>query len=146
MDKGDASTVTGHPSPLTTYALRLGPGEEIVTSLQYLVEKQNLQAAFILTCVGSVTTATLRMANSLTITKYQGPFEIVSLVGTLSAGGHLHASFSNKEGHVIGGHVVGDLYVYTTAEIVVGECSALKFTREHDERSGYKELLVGNRG
>ena len=38
-------------------------------------------------------------------------FEIVSLVGTLSHTGehHLHMSLSDAEGHVIGGHVMGDL-------------------------------------
>lgn len=72
-------------------------------------------------------------------------YEIVSLVGTLSAGGHLHGSFSDKDGNVIGGHVVGDLFVYTTAEIVVGECAALKFQRENDDRTGYKELKVVNK-
>lgn len=76
------------------------------------------------------------------IKTYEGHYEIISLVGTISANGHLHGSLSDKDGHVIGGHIVGDLFVYTTAEIVIGECSALKFKREHDYQSGYKELVV----
>lgn len=79
------------------------------------------------------------------IKKYDGHYEIVSLVGTLSAGGHLHGSFSDVEGRVIGGHIAGELLVYTTAEIIVGDCTALKFTREHDPKSGYKELVYGCR-
>lgn len=66
----------------------------------------------------------------------------MSLVGTLSAGGHVHGSFSDTEGKVFGGHVMGDLIVYTTAEIVVGNCPVLRFNREYDEQSGYPELVV----
>lgn len=78
------------------------------------------------------------------ITTYEGPFEIVSLVGTLSAGGHLHISLSDKEGHVIGGHVVGDLIIHTTAEVVIGYCSGFTFSREYDSQTGFKELVVLN--
>ncbi|XP_060570567.1 bifunctional protein GlmU-like isoform X2 [Ruditapes philippinarum] len=140
--KAVAGNVEALQSPLSTYVLRLCPGSEIVSSLQKLLKENYLEAAFILTCVGSVTKATLRMADSVTIKTYEGHFEIVSLVGTLSAGGHLHGSFSDKDGKVFGGHVIGDLLVYTTAEIVVGNCPLLKFEREHDDQSGYKELVV----
>lgn len=74
-----------------------------------------------------------------------GPFEIVSLVGTLSQGGHLHISLSDADGHVIGGHVMGDLIVYTTAEIMAGECCDAMFTREPDSDTGYDELVVNTR-
>jgi len=46
-----------------------------------------------------------------------GPFEITSLMGTLAAGGHLHISLSDADGHVIGGHLVGDDVIHTTAEV-----------------------------
>jgi len=69
----------------------------------------------------------------------------VSLVGTLSGDtGHLHISLSDTQGHVIGGHIIGGLYVFTTAEIVIGECSDLTFTREHDDSTGFLELVVKN--
>ena len=71
-----------------------------------------------------------------------GNYEIVSLVGTVSAGGHLHASFSDDQGNVFGGHVMGDMYVYTTAEIILGDCQGAVFTREYDEKSGYPELVI----
>jgi len=45
---------------------------------------------------------------------------------------------------VIGGHIIGGLYVFTTAEIVIGECSDLTFTREHDDSTGFLELVVKN--
>ena len=83
--------------------------------------------------------------SKLQIKDYNKNLEIVSLVGSLSAGGHVHGSFSDAEGHVIGGHVMGDLFVYTTAEIVIGECKNLSFKREFDEKSGYEELVVSER-
>lgn len=71
--------------------------------------------------------------------------EIVSLVGTLNNGGHLHAALSDGEGRVVGGHVLGDMVVFTTAELVIGECESLQFEREFDEETGFDELTVGNR-
>ena len=44
--------------------MRFTPGQELRQSLQDLVRSQNLKAAFVLTCVGSVTKATLRLADS----------------------------------------------------------------------------------
>jgi len=79
------------------------------------------------------------------IHEFIGPFEIVSLVGTLSGdNGHLHISLSDAHGHMIGGHVIGGLYIFTTAEIVIGECVDLKFTREHDDFTGFHELVINN--
>ena len=70
--------------------------------------------------------------------------EIVSLVGTLSSKGghHLHISLSDKDGNLVGGHVFGELNVFTTAEVVIGECVDYIFEREDDHESGFKELVV----
>lgn len=69
-------------------------------------------------------------------------FEIVSLVGTLSPDGlHLHASLSDEVGAVCGGHLVRAT-VHTTAEVVVGVSHMLRFAREMDPATGFKELVV----
>ena len=70
--------------------------------------------------------------------------EIVSLVGTLSSigGHHLHISLSDKTGKVSGGHVHGECLVFTTAEIVLGECTDFIFKREPCIHSGWDELVV----
>jgi len=78
----------------------------------------------------------------LQVIELDGRHEIVSLVGTLSEGGHLHASLSDVKGGVVGGHVMGDMVVFTTAEIVIGDCCQLEFTREMDDKTGFKELSV----
>lgn len=71
-----------------------------------------------------------------------GRFEIASLVGTLNPHPHLHICLSDAEGRTVGGHVLGDLEVFTTAEVVVGEAVGLQFNREMDERTGFPELVV----
>lgn len=72
----------------------------------------------------------------------KGKHEIVSLIGTLADEGHLHASLSDKDGHVVGGHVMGNMKVHTTAEVVIGNCDMLSFTREFDDETGFDELVV----
>ncbi|KAK3092376.1 hypothetical protein FSP39_002124 [Pinctada imbricata] len=98
-----------------------------------------------MTCVGSITRGKIRMADSVTIKDLDGHFEIVSLVGTLSAGGHLHISLSDVNGDVMGGHVAGPLIVFTTAEVVVGECEGALMSREPDSKTGYNELVIKNK-
>ncbi|XP_074844538.1 bifunctional protein GlmU-like isoform X1 [Carettochelys insculpta] len=137
------------PSALSVYAIRLGPGEDIVTSLLNIVEDKKLKAPFVMTCVGSITKATLRLANDTTsnankIIHLNERFEIVSLVGTLNKAPHLHICLSDKGGKTVGGHVISDLQVFTTAEIVIGECTGLQFTREMDDRTGFPELVISS--
>ncbi|RVE56094.1 hypothetical protein OJAV_G00232730 [Oryzias javanicus] len=137
----------GAGSNLQVYAVRLRPGQEILGSLQAFVEERRLQAPFIMTCVGSVTKATLRLANASAtntneVIHLSGRYEIVSLVGTLNRDAHLHVSLSDAEGRTIGGHVLGDLEVFTTAEVVLGEAVDLLFIREMDDQTGFPELVV----
>ena len=56
--------------------------------------------------------------------------------------GHLHITLGDKDGHVVGGHVIGDLLVHTTAEVVLGECIDIKFSRVFDENTGFDELVI----
>lgn len=70
-------------------------------------------------------------------------FEICSLVGTVSReGSHLHTVLSRADGTTVGGHVVGDMLVQTTAEVVVGESLQETYSREYDHATGYRELVV----
>jgi uncharacterized protein len=128
---------------LKTYALRLKPGQDLRRELESFARARGLRAGFVLTAVGSLTKAALRLADQPDATEFEGKFEIVSLVGTLSPDGvHLHLSLSDKTGRTIGGHLVEGCVIYTTAELVVGEIEGLRFTREQDAQTGYKELRV----
>ena len=132
---------------LKTYALRLKPGQDLRRELESFAKAQGLQAGVVLTAVGSLSKAALRLADQPDATEFEGKFEIVSLVGTLSPDGvHLHVSLSDKTGRTIGGHLVEGCVIYTTAELVVGEIEGVQFTREQDAQTGYKELRVRRRG
>lgn len=122
---------------------RLKPGQDLRGEIDRFVFKKKIKAGIILTCVGNLTKAVLRMAGGKVIKTYQGSFEIVSLVGTLEAGNsHLHICLSDKGGNVIGGHLKEGSIVGVTAEVAIGEIKNKTFTREFDKTTGYKELVV----
>ncbi|MBJ6108616.1 DNA-binding protein [Hymenobacter sp. BT523] len=125
------------------HALRLRPGDDLRQSLTAYAQAHHIRAGAMVTCVGSLTVATLRLANQEGPTVYRGHFEIVSLVGTLSSNGsHLHLAVSDSTGRTIGGHLLDGCRVYTTAEIVLNELPELEFRRETDPTFGYQELVV----
>jgi predicted DNA-binding protein with PD1-like motif len=135
--------VEAEATGLKTYALRLRPGQDLRVELERFAKEKGLRAGLILTAVGSLQKASLRLANQSNPTSYEDKFEIVSLVGTLSPDGvHLHLSLSDGTGKTIGGHLVEGCTIYTTAEIVIGELKGLRFTREQDAQTGYKELRI----
>ncbi|VDP88173.1 unnamed protein product [Echinostoma caproni] len=107
--------------PLNMHMLRLGPGQDLRACLSHYVTSQHLNGAFVVTCCGSVRNARLRLAN-LEVKEFGGPFEIVSLVGTLDCEGqpHLHIALADSTGAVCGGHLLGPSRIHTTAELVLG--------------------------
>jgi predicted DNA-binding protein with PD1-like motif len=130
---------------LKVHAFRLKPGQDLRKEIESFVTKEKINAGYILTCVGSLTQTNIRYANQQAGTSLNGHFEIVSLTGTLSTNGnHLHISVSDSTGKTIGGHLLENNLVYTTAEIVVGESSNLLFTREKDGSTPWEELQIKN--
>jgi predicted DNA-binding protein with PD1-like motif len=128
---------------MKTHAFRLKPGMDLRQEIDNYVSQHNIKAACILTCVGNLSNAILRMADAKVVKEYKGSFEIVSLVGTMESGNsHLHISLSDKDGNVFGGHLKQGSIVGVTAEIVIGELENLEFTRTLDADTGYDELVV----
>lgn len=128
---------------MKSYALRLHPGEDIVTALDAFALQHQLEAACVLTCVGSLRKAVIRFANQEQATTVNGHFEIVSFTGVFSThGGHYHISVSDGEGKTLGGHLMEGNEVYTTAEIVIAAMQDVRFLRTHDPETGYPELDV----
>ncbi len=124
-------------------ALRLRPQQDLLAELETLIRSQQIEAACVLTCVGSLTTAVLRLANQDQATTYSGQFEIVSLTGLLSIHGlHCHMAIADSTGHTIGGHVLKGCCIYTTAELVLGILPDVRFQREPDLETGYRELVL----
>lgn len=148
------------------HPIRLHPGDDLVSAIEHAASEamltSNSSSAFIMAAVGSLEKASLRMANasrtdvaggsisssssssssSNEIRNWEERMEVVSLVGTLSSSGkHLHMSLSDKNGSVVGGHVVSGK-VFTTMEIVIGTIQGVGFKREMDAKTGYRELVV----
>jgi len=113
-------------------------------SIEAFVRDKNIEAGCVLSGVGSLTHAVLRLANREFHSKYDGHFEIVSITGTVSIhGSHLHLSISDGDGNTIGGHLVSGCKIYTTAEIVLAVFDDVVYKRElYENDSGYEELAV----
>lgn len=126
-----------------THAIRLKPGADLKRSIQHFVDVNQIEAGWIAACVGSLTDYHIRFANVPDGSRASGHFEIVSLTGTVSSNGsHLHISASDSTGKTIGGHLLDECLVYTTAEIVIQSTTDLRFTRQHDGTTKWKELQV----
>ena len=144
------TTGEGGPSPAVVYAVRFRPGEEIASALAKFCSERGLRAAGILTVVGSLAGAKLRLSlaqpgNPGTPLTCLGAHEIVSMVGTVGPDGmHVHASLGDADGHVFGGHLLSGM-VHTTVEMVLCEATALEFRRVFDKETGFKELKVVSR-
>lgn len=128
---------------MQNYTFRLKPGQDLFDSIQAFVMEKQVNAGCVLSGVGSLTHATLRLANRAFISEYYDHFEIVSITGTVSVhGSHLHISVSDGDGKTIGGHLGPGCKIYTTAEIVIAVFEDVIYRREFAEDSGYEELVV----
>ena len=132
---------------MKTLPLRLSPGDDLRAALSDAVAAQGIEAAFVVAGIGSLREARLRFAGRDELQHTVGDLEILTLSGTLGAGGaHLHASLADADGRVLGGHVAPGCIVRTTAEVLLGLLDDVRFTREPDAATGYAELHVWPRG
>lgn len=123
--------------------IRLFPGDDLRAALAAAVAAAGCEAAFVVSGIGSLGEARLRLAGRDDPTRLVGDLEILTLAGTLGAGGpHLHASVADADGAVLGGHVAPGCLVRTTAEILVALLDDRVFTREPDAATGFAELVV----
>lgn len=132
---------------LRAHAFRLTPGADLRGELERLIEAHGFPGACILSCVGSLSRARLRMPGAVgdeeLFRTLDEPMEIVSLAGTLGPDGlHVHISLARRDGACIGGHLVRGCVVHTTAELVIGELPDIEFRRLRDPATGYNELSV----
>lgn len=137
------------PNKLSTFsAIRFSPGGDLRDSLENWCKGEKIDAAAIVSVVGSLEVASIRFAGADEPTTLVGPFEIVSCVGTLGSKGiHVHISLADKDGKVIGGHLCSGSTVYTTAEVVVCNLSEdWLFDRVLDSATGYPELDCVRKG
>jgi predicted DNA-binding protein with PD1-like motif len=138
------SCKSNHTMPnISSYAIRLKPGQDLKESIQQLVVQKNIKAGWISTCAGSLTQYNIRFANQPDSSSDEGHFEIVSLTGTVSVNGsHLHISISDSTGKTIGGHLMEGCKIYTTAEMVILTTDQYEFKREKDGTTPWDELQI----
>ncbi len=123
--------------------LRLQPGNDLRKTLEAWMGEQQEQAGCVISAVGSLSVAQLRLAGAAEATAIQGELEILSLSGTLSPdGAHLHIAVADSSGAVIGGHLCAGSLVRTTAELVISLLPEWRFNRELDPAPGYAELQI----
>lgn len=138
-----SSSQAGKSADKSIHVLRLRPGMDVRKSLSSYAKANNLKASSVVSAAGSLQGAVLRFANQKEATTLSGPFEVVSLGGTLSAGTqHLHMSISDGTGKTLGGHLSEGSLVFTTLEITLLEAKGLEFFREDDSSTGHKELVI----
>jgi uncharacterized protein len=98
----------------------LTPGTDVREFLENWIREEKIEAGVILTMVGSLQAASIRMAGRPEASVLKGPFEIVSCEGTLSPDGiHVHVAIADSEGKMLGGHLSRGSKVNTTIELVI---------------------------
>ena len=130
---------------MKVHSLRLHPHQDLKEELDNWAIANAVEAACVITCVGSLRKAVLRYADQPDGTELEGKFEIVALTGTLSRhGSHYHIAISDGKGQTLGAHLLEGCRIYTTAEIVLGELPGVRFLRMPDAASGYEELYIAD--
>lgn len=125
------------------HVFRLRDGDDLRASIEKYVADREIRAGYLLTCVGGLSSAVLRMPGAKSFEKFNNSSEIVSVEGTLSVNGcHVHIAISDVNGDVKGGHLVEGCIVRLTSEIVIMEDTQHVFDREFDVSTGFKELKV----
>jgi len=132
---------------MQTLPLRLTPGQDLRQALEAAVRQHNCRAAFVLSGIGSLSTAGLRLAGAAQPQRLSGDMEILSLAGSVAFDGqqsssHLHMALSTTSGQVLGGHVAPGCIVHTTAEVLLALLPDWAFSRAPDAATGYNELVV----
>ncbi len=113
------------------HAFRLTYGMDLRQGIEDYCRDNDIHSAAIVTVVGCVYRARIRLADGETIEEYDDRYEIVSL---------------DEDGRVIGGHMCNGCLVNTTAEVVlVSLDEEYRFSREYDDSTGYDELVIRKR-
>jgi predicted DNA-binding protein with PD1-like motif len=125
------------------FAYRLNPNDDLKQKLFEFTKIHEINSGILLSCVGSLKKAALRLADANKILKMDKKFEIVSCMGTLCTQGlHLHISISDNTGKTFGGHLLDGNIINTTAEIIIGTAENFIFKRKYDSTTGFKELKI----
>jgi predicted DNA-binding protein with PD1-like motif len=129
---------------MRTLVFRVYPKQDLKQEIALRCKAANVTSGCIVSAVGSVSHAIVRIADGKTIQSRHEDMEIVSLTGTISRDGdHLHILCIDKEHKTFGGHLKEGTLIHTTCEIVVADFSdEWTLRRSLDPDTGYDELTV----
>jgi predicted DNA-binding protein with PD1-like motif len=132
---------------MQTLPIRLNPGDDLRAGIEAAVRGAGCRAAFVMSGIGSLSTAGLRFAGAAQPRRFDGDIEILSLAGSIAFNGahsssHLHMALATASGEVFGGHVMPGCIVRTTAEVLIALLPEWDFSRAPDAVTGYQELVV----
>ena len=109
-----------------TIVARIDKGEEITEQVRVIAEREDIKLAAV-EALGALNDFTVGVFNTVEkqyyANRFQGPYEIVSLTGTISTKDgafyqHLHLSAGDEKGVVYGGHL-NQAMVSATCEMVI---------------------------
>lgn len=123
-------------------AFRLEKGADLKRSIEEKCKQLNVDTAIVLSGVGCVYHARIRLAKAIDYFETECDYEIVSLTGTVSKGNsHIHISLSDEKGVCVGGHLEYGCLINTTCELVLGVLEDYESDRPFDENTGYDEIV-----
>ena len=123
--------------------LRLRPGDDLKQALESWVAYGGGGSAWIVSGIGSLTVAQLRLAGRTEPSVFDRDLEILTLQGSLCrSGSHIHITVADANGAVLGGHLCEGSVVRTTAEVLVARLPQWQLQRAVDPTTGYRELEI----
>ncbi|MEZ8142488.1 PPC domain-containing DNA-binding protein [Enterovibrio sp. FF113] len=129
---------------VTPQAFRLTRGADLKLSILDAIRYHNIPAGCVASVVGCLSRLVIRTADGKSTIDIHEDVEIISVSGTLTPDHvHLHIAVANKQGEVVGGHLMEGSIVSHTAEVCLFSFPNMSFTREFDGGTGYTELVVG---
>lgn len=124
------------------HVVRLLPGEDVRNELGDWAKRQGIEAAVLVSAVGSLSKAALRYGGRTEGALLEGDLEVCSMSGTLSKHGmHIHLAVADGQGRMTGGHLLPGSIVRTTLELAIQEIGGIRMVRRPDERTGYEEMF-----
>lgn len=137
--------VIAYGKPGRTIAVRLKPGMGLLEGLQEACEEAGIKNGVIVSALGSLSHVRLctavNMPGSKTGVGYGDPMELPGPMELLAASGvichdpsgeinlHIHAAFSDPDGHVMGGHLTTGTTVLITIDAVIQELDGVEMER-----------------
>ena len=125
------------------YIFRLHRGDDLKQSILEFCKMNNINSGIMACAVGCCSKVRFRLAGAESFYEDERDYEIVSIMGTISKDGvHIHISFADDTGKVVGGHLSDGCIINTTCEVSIIKSDKYRISREYDEETCYKELVI----